>query len=248
MKTFRFLIGIVILIVLGVLAWRYLPGCRQQAKDVYREYGGWTDAARREDPVGFLEYAEKKLNENLAAFRATQTSLVESKQTVEEGRAHAEEMAAKAGELAGKFREAYRTAEGGGGYPVTVAGAEYMRDELLEQVRLTLSEGRNYREIVADYEEAGAAVDAKEKELVTQIADTKAALAQLPARKDIARVNELTANTAELLGQVKELLDENEEVLSGSPVRTVEELVASAGGEAEDAGDVDVQAFLEAGE
>jgi hypothetical protein len=65
---------------------------------------------------------------------------------------------------------------------------------------------------------------------------------------DIARVNELTANTAELLGQVKELLDENEEVLSGSPVRTVEELVASAGGEAEDAGDVDVQAFLEAGE
>jgi phage shock protein A len=248
MKTIRLVLGIVVIIVLGVLAWQYLPGCRQHAKDAYRKYGGWTDAARREDPVGFIEYAEQKLNENLMAFRDTQASLAGSRKLVEDGRAHAVEMAAKADELAGKFRDAFRAAEGVGGYPVTVAGAQYTRDELLEQVRLTLTEGRNYRDIIRDYEAAGAAVDEKGKELVTQIADTKAALAQLPARKDIARVNELAANTSELLQQVKDLLDQNEEVLSSSPVRTVEELTRSAGKQSAPGWEVDVEAFLRAGE
>jgi phage shock protein A len=166
---------------------------------------------------------------------------------VAHGRTYSAEMAGKADELAGKFREAYRRAEVGGGYPVTVSGAEYSRDELLAQVRLTLTEARNYRESVRDYDEAAAAVEEKEQELVTQIADTKAALAQLPARKDIARVNELTASTTELLQQVKDLMDQNEKVLSSSPVRTVEELSAPAARGPSAGGEVDVEAFLEGG-
>jgi hypothetical protein len=50
-----------------------------------------------------------------------------------------------------------------------------------------------------------------------------------------------------LLGQVKDLMDQNEEVLSSSPVRTVEELTKRTEGRAAPDSEVDVQAFLEGG-
>jgi chromosome segregation ATPase len=244
MKVFWSVLAVLVLAAVGLLIWR-APGCRQRAAQVYEEYGGWTQEARQADPVGFIEYAEQQLNEHLDRLSETRRRLAEAESSLADSLEHNAQLREKAAELADAFRAAYREAEAGGGYPVEVRGAEYTREELLEQVRLILLQRRNYEDVIEDLRETRTLAQARREQLAAQVSSTRAALSTLPSKKEIARVNQLTNRTEELLGQVNELIGENEEVLQESPVRTVEQLAETEpAGEPED---VDVQAFLEAG-
>ncbi len=250
MKISKLVVAIVVVIVVGVLAWRFMPGLRQKAVDVYRQHGGWTEEARRADPVGFIEYAERELKGDLADLKATRTRLSEARDDLAAELQKHRSLLEKAEELAATFREAYRRAEAGGGYPVSVSGQDYAKGELIEQVRLILLQRRNYSEIIDDMVAAAEKAASKQQQLVTQVTATKAALSALPAKKEIARVNELTGRTRQLFQQANEAISQNQEVLAESPVRTVEELSRKGVGEATatSEGEVDVRAFLEAGE
>jgi hypothetical protein len=153
-------------------------------------------------------------------------------------------------DLAAQFRAAYRRAEAGDGYPVSVAGGEYGEDDLFQQVRLILLQRASYGEIIADLQAAAEGLSEKQQQLIGQVSATKAALSALPAKKEIARVEELTGRTRELFGQVNELIGQNEEVLAESPVRTVEELLRQGEAAPEEAAgaEADARAFLEAAE
>ncbi len=241
MKSLRFLLVIALIAIVVAMLWNFAPGCRQKATDAYRKYGGWTEDARRADPVRFIEYAEKKLDEDLAAFRAAETQLAGARDTVDTMQEDYKGRLAVADELAPRFRDAYQEAEAGGAYPVEVAGAAYSRDELIEQVGLLLAQKRNYEGTLVDLAETALAAEAKAQQLITQISRTKAVQAMLPAKREIARIDQLTAETQDLLVQVDELLNENKAVID-SPIRTVEELTAAPA----ETGrvDVDVEAFL----
>jgi hypothetical protein len=231
------------------LVWRSSPGCRQRAADVYGKYGGWTEEARRADPIGFIEYAEGKLAEDLEALNQSRRSLADAEQTIELELADTRVLQQAADELAAQCRQAYQEAEASAAYPVEVAGKSYTRADLLEQVELILLQKRNYQQIVEGFEQAAADVAVRQPQLVAQINSIRAALKTLPSKKEIARINQLTGQTEELLGQVNDLIDQNAALLGQSPVRTVEELIqtrdASRQGEA---GQVDVRAFLEGAE
>ena len=246
----RWVILALAVVVLAIVVWRLMPGVRQRARSAYDEYGGWTEEARKEDPVGFIEYAEGKLSGDLASFIESRQRLADAKVRIEAGLADNTLLLAAAEKLGGDFRQAYRQAAAAGAYPVELAGKAYTREEVIEQVRLILMQKGNYEEIIAGYEKATGDVKKKEQQLAVQINSTKAALATLPAKKEIARINELTASTEDLLRKVGAVLEENETLLAEAPVRTVEELIRAGetggGGSAED--DVDVAAFLEADE
>jgi phage shock protein A len=248
MKTGRLIVLLVIIAAVGLLIWRFVPGLRQKATDAYRRYGGWTEEARRADPVGFIEYAEKELKDDLQSLEDTRLRMAEAAETVASELERARVLLDSAGELAEQFRQAYRQAEAQGGYPVEVAGAEYTRDELIEQVRLVLLQQASYEAIIADFEAATGTVADKQQQLVTQITATKAALSSLPAKKEIARLNELTGRTEELFQKVDEVIGQNETVLAASPVRTVEELIQEREATSEAAEGVDAEAFLEGGQ
>ncbi len=109
----------------------------------------------------------------------------------------------------------------------------------------------NYEQTVSDLQSAAQAAKEKQQQLVVQINNTRAALEALPAKREIARVNQLTASTEELMAQVNDLLEKNTEVLSASPVRTVEQIVREQQAPAPAAGaavDAQVKAFLEGAE
>jgi len=252
MKTIRaVLVVLVVLVIAGLVLWRFFPGLRQRGIDAYRQYGGWTEEARRADPVGFIEYAETRLAQDLTTLKQTRRRLAEARETIADETERYRELRAKAEELAQSFRAAYRGAAADG-YPVEVAGAEYTRAELLEQVRLILVQRANYEQILSELRTADAAAAEKAQQLLTQISNSQASLAMLPAKREIARVNQLSGATEELMAQVNALLAENVTVLEESPVRTVEQLLdtstAPRAGAAQAEPDVDVIAFLEARE
>ena len=250
MKVSRIVVLIVVIVVGAGLVWRFAPGCRQQAREAFSKYGGWTEKARQADPVGFIDYAEGKLSADLDAFTQVRYDLSEAYKRLSDELDRNRALLAKAEELAGQFREAYKGAEAGGKWPVHVADRDYGRDDLLEQVRLLLMQRDNYKQTIAELQTAAQAAKEKQQQLVVQINNTSAALESLPAKREIARVNQLTASTEELMAQVNDLLEKNTEVLSASPVRTVEQIVTEQKAPAQPSKDVDAQvkAFLEGAE
>ncbi|NLW50583.1 MAG: hypothetical protein GXY85_07020 [Candidatus Brocadiaceae bacterium] len=245
----RVLMVVVLIAVCGALAWRFAPGCRQQAADLYGRHAGWTEEARRADPVGFIEHAERNLHGHLAAMQRTTRDLAAARERLKVAADHARASSEAAGELAESFRAAYRKAEAEGGYPARLEGRDYSRAELIEQVRLILQQRTDSGEAVVQLDRTAEEAARRELELVGQIARIKATLDMLPAQREIARARELTGQTEKTWGEVNALMDRNEELLTSSPVRTVDELLAHRAEAAQPAAgeaDADVMAFLEA--
>lgn len=223
-------------VVVGWLAWTQLPGLRTKVSGKVDEYGGWTEEARREDPVGFLTYAEEKLAKDIEAFRQSRETLAEAKANAEAERARNEGLLDAADELAGGFREAYRTAETAGSWPVEVQGAGYTRAALIEQVESILGERATYAKVIDIYANVIVSADEQRKELRDRIQSSEATLVELRAQKELVRVNKLTAEADELLAQVDALIDGNRETLVAlDEPRSVAALLAASRDESEPA-------------
>lgn len=247
MKGTRAVVLLIGIVVGLVVIWQFMPGVRQKARDAYHTYGGWTEDARRADPVGFIEYAEQKLRDDLAQLESSRTNLARLQETIGEKRSETLELMASADTLAEGFRDAYRGADAADAWPVNVSGKSYTREQLREQVALILLQRRNYEQLVAELDGAGEAIKTNVQKVVAQTAATKATLEILPAKREIARVQELTKDIESTLGKVDALMGENDDVLTGSPVRTVEELVRARtqAADADASIDAQVDAFLE---
>ncbi len=253
MKLVKLILILLVVVGVGYAVWRFLPGVRTKVESTVEEYGGWTDDARREDPVGFLEYAQEKMSADLQAFQKAKQDLAAARVKAEEEMQKTEDLRAAAERHSLEFRGAFQAAEASAAFPVAVSGAQYERDDMIEQVRLLLLQRDNYAGVAASYRKVLDTVDARQNDLDRRILDTKAQLTNLGAQKELVRIQKLTEETDELMAQVAELLGENSEVLQDldSPVRTVEELMRSGGGGAAGTpvantggGDSDVMAFL----
>lgn len=242
MNRTKLIIVSVVIVIAAILVWRMFPGLRTKVGETYDAYGGWTEAARERDPVGFLTFAEQTLNDHLKQLTDARGSLQTAMRRIESETQRNRALIGSADSLAVQFRNVFKAAKT---YPVAVSGASYGREELIEQVRLVLLQRTNYQNAIDDLAAAAQAAKAAGQNILTQLTDTQAALASLPAKKEIARVNELTGKTQELLGQIDALMVRNESVLSEAPVRTVEELTAGAAAELPESASVDVMAFLE---
>ena len=221
------LIVLLLLAAGGFVVWKFLPGVRTKLASTVDEYGGWTDDARREDPVGFLEFAEEKMTADLASFQKAKQDLASALQRAQEELDKTEGLRSSAERHSLEFRGAFQSAEASAAFPVSVAGAQYDRDEMISQVRLLLVQRDNYADVAASYRKVLASGDERQGDLDKRILDTKAALTKLGAQKELVRIQKLTQETDELMAQVSELLGENTDALEGldTPVRTVEELL-----------------------
>ncbi|MCF7853166.1 MAG: hypothetical protein K9N51_00090 [Candidatus Pacebacteria bacterium] len=244
----RLLIGLSVLLIAALAVYWFFPGLRHRGRELYRKYGGWTEEARRGDPVGFIDYAEQTLNEHLNEMQSTQGRINDALLVIDE---RIDETTGKMGaaeDLAETFRMHYRQAKQTGEFPITVAGKTYTQEEAVRQVRLILRQHRNYRELLEEFRAAAELARTRSEELVTQIADTKASLAMLPAKREIARLNKLSGATEELMTQVNELIMTNAQILHEkvSPIRTVEELLENEQTQTPERDpEIDANAFLE---
>ena len=239
----KFIVAGAVVVAL-IVAWQIVPGLRTRARDAYGKVGGWSDKAREADPLGFMEYAEGRLEKHLASLKIGRVRIREGQTRIEDETKRNRDLLGKSKDLAVAFRASFKAAEADSAFPVAVAGSAYSRNELIEQVRLVLMQRDNYTKAISDLVAAGKATVGADAKLLRQLTDTQAALAALPAKKEIVRVNQLAGQVQELLVQIDALIDRNETVLQETPVRTVEELLVGTVS-SETAPDLDVMAFLE---
>jgi phage shock protein A len=226
MKYVLIAIGVV---VLGWLAWSKLPGLRTKVGGKVDEYGGWTEEARGEDPVGFLTYAEEKLARDIEAFRQSRETLAATRTNAEAEQASNEGLMAAADELAELFHAAFQTAETAASWPIEVQGASYTRAQLVDQVESILSERATYAKVVGIYGDVIVSADEQRKELRDRIQSSEATLVELRAQRELVRVDKLTAEADELLAQVDALINGNRETLVAlDEPRSVEALLAAS--------------------
>jgi len=251
MKTLLRGVMIVAAVAVAVWAWKRLPGVRTKVESAVEEYGGWTPEARQADPVGFIEYAQGRLQTDLTSFEDGLRSLEDVRNKSETRLRDNRELVATSDSLARSFRDAYRWGETDG-YPVQVSGQAYDREQLVDQVRLILAQLSSYETIVVDYEEVLLAVKERHADLSVRIPYTRAMLETLDAKKELALLREQTAATDKLLMELEEVLGENKKTLDvlDTPVRTVEELIdaSRSGAPVTTSSGPDPLAFLEAGD
>ncbi len=247
MRILSIAVFVFVLALLGWLAWRWLPGLRPHVAGAYEKYGGWTEEARRDDPVGFLEHARQELGKDAQAFAESRVELASAAARAREELARTRELRASADALAEELRAAFRAAEAADAWPARVAGADYERDELVRQVEVVLRTRATSDEAIGDLEAVLEQAAASELDLIAQIEATRAALAAIDAKIALARIDEQAASTRELLERVASTLGANAEVrdVGDTPVRTVEELLAvrAAGVDATER-EVDALGFL----
>lgn len=240
------LIGLVLAVLaIGGAAYFFSPGFRAKVDAQYDKVGGWTEEARRNDPVGYIEFSVGKLRDNVAKFEEMGASLRGSKASLEQKKKENENKIAFAEKTLQELKAKFLEVKGGAAkWPVEIAGKPYSEADLKNQVNLFLSQKEGFAGLAAQLEKALATADSKSNEILARISDSKGKLAMLETQKEIVKLNKLTGDTEKLLAQVQDVLVQNEAMVQGSAVRTVEELMRDAGTAAAAAVNPNVDAFL----
>jgi len=222
-------VGLVLaVVVLGVVAYFAFPGFKAEVNKRIDKVGGWTDEARRQNPVGFIEFSERKLKENIDLFETQRANLVTARSKLEDIKRENQQKQAFAEKQAEEFKLAFKKTSAAGSWPVQVAGKPYSEADLKSQVGLLLKEMTGFESIVKQVDAALAKSEGKHADLVNRINESKGKVALLGAQKAIVNINKLTADTEKLMADVQDVLVQNEALASGTTVRTVDELMKEA--------------------
>ncbi len=140
-RVIPWVILVVLLSLGGAWALRtYCPGLWTQVDRKAAEVIGWNEAAREADPVGFVEYASNRLQEDLKAMQRMRRELAAEIGNVSEKIRQLTALEDPARTLAEQFRDKYQEALAANGFPVEVRGAMYSQDQVKAQVSLLLAE------------------------------------------------------------------------------------------------------------
>jgi hypothetical protein len=223
------LLGLVFaILVIGGAAYFLIPGFRAKADDLWQKHGGWNEEARKKDPVGFIDYSIKRLDENIGKFDGVKADLMTAKGNLDGMKRSNQEKLAFAEKNLGEFKLAYQSAAGGKGWPVSLAGRSYTESDLKSQVELLLSQKTGYENALAQIDDGLKRAQQKSDELVNRINESKSQLEILKTQRELVKINQLNASTEKMMAEVNEVLVRNEAMQSSSPVRTAEELMRDA--------------------
>lgn len=207
---------------------KYCPGLWTKIDRKVTEVAGWTEEARRADPVGFVEYASAKLRHDLEALKKTRRDLAAEIGGVAEKLREQRALRDHARSMAEEFRTKYQEATTKKRFPIELCGAAYTAEQAKSQVSMLLAEAEGYEAAIAKLEQVRKEAEAELEALTVRISQTESQLAALGAQREVLRVRQLSDVEESLLGQVESLLRENDQVVAGNPVRNVRELIAAA--------------------
>lgn len=231
----------------GAAAWALSPGLRAQMAAVWNSQAGWTEAARRSDPAGFVAHAEAKLQQDLATMEQTRRELAAEVGRLSKTAREQSALSEQARTLAEQFRTEYQRAKDEGTFPIEVRGAAYTEPQVRAQVSLLLAQADGYESSLSEIESVQAAAEEKIEELAVRINRTETQLAALATKRELLRARQLTTAGEELLAQVDELMTGNRQAIDANPVGTVRELLARGSSKPSGrATDSKVEAFLTA--
>lgn len=214
-------------VVLGTAITSYVnsPAIRAMMNREFRDLAGWTSDARREDPAGFVDHVKAKLNDDLSEMQGTKANLASEIVRVTDKKNELQALKSHAQSLAATFRSEWQTQS----FPLVVCNAAYTKSQAESQVQLLLDQIAQYEESLGRVSSAESQADERIHSLTLQIDRTKTSLALLDTQKELLKAEKLTSEGEALVAQVDALLNENDAVIAGTPVRSVEELLASGG-------------------
>lgn len=218
------LIIFVVVVAGAYFAWNNLPGLRDKVTQAANKYGGWSEEARKNDPVGYIEYAIKALDKDVAQFTEANTKLKEAKASNEARLEEQRDKAAQANDLANAIKEQYKSAKENNAWPITVAGNEYTETAAVDLVGNLLQTKTTATALMADYEGVLATINKKTSELTQRISDSKFNKEKLMAQKELVKVDNLSTEADELLAKVNDLVEGNSKVAEG-PAMTFDDLM-----------------------
>lgn len=235
MKVQHVVVSAALLAGLVFAARSYLPGVKAKIDTFTEKHTGWTEEARRNDPVGYIDYALGKLGENLDKFQAAKQELAQAKLDAKQKLEEYDGKHSAAVTLSEEARDIYQAAEEAGGYPVQLLSKSYTKDELVNQVQLILAERDTYASSIEKFKEVIAMLEKTQANLTTRITTTQGSITELKAQREVVKIQKLTSEADALLAKVDDILGKNEEALSilDDPVRSVEDLL-KAGTESEE--------------
>jgi hypothetical protein len=199
------------------------PACRALVKQTYKQFGGWTEAARKGDPAGYVEYVRGQLRQDLADMRDSSAQLQTEQERLESLLETRQRQFTDATRLLDSFRSAWQA----GTFPVTVLGRSYTSEQLQTQVAMLLEEQSACESGVQRIREAQQAAAERIRELTVQLSNTSTSLSLLDTQKELLISERLQTSGDALVAGVDALLEGNREVLSGGPVRPLEDLVTA---------------------
>lgn len=222
----------------GAAAWYFWD----TVEDKYEEVR-WSETMRREDPLGYIDFALGKLDANKAQFGKVRANLAAAKEEAEKRRDEFTTKHATALELAGEQKAAYQAAEMGGGYPIAFLGKDYTKEQFVNQVTLTLTERDALDQGIDDLTDAIARIETSRTELAERVTKIDASRVQLQTKRAVVEVQQLTQEIEDLLANVDELLVEDQTAIEAlpaddDPVRSLDDFlkaVQDAEAPAEDA-------------
>jgi hypothetical protein len=225
---FRRAIGSVVLLgLIGGAAFTMSPAVRARVQQQWGRVSGWSEEARRADPVGFAEYARGKLQRDLEVMQRTRRELAAEVGQLSRKLREQQALADQAQLLAERFRAEYQAASVGGGFPIEVRGAAYTEAQVRSQVSMLLAEAEGYRQSLDQLSALSQQAESQMEALAVRLNSTGSQLAGLAAKRELLRARQLTTEGEQLLAQVDELMTGNAQLIADNPVRTVRELVAA---------------------
>ncbi len=234
-------------VVVAVLLYLFAPGLWTKVEKTYHEKAGWTEEAKRADPIRYLEdtiaktrQAYGKIDQYIREYRLSLSQL-------DRERKKARDKADKANGLLAELKDLYKKAQAGElQWPVTFRGGQYQESQLREQVRTLLHE-RDASRQVADkltrrIDEMVKKLDkirAARVEYASKISVLESELTMAKANIGSEDLDRLIRNADEVLAYIDDVSDD-----ISTPLRTTDELLEQESETQKQEGDKQVDEFL----
>ena len=219
---------VIVLAAIGVAAYFFSPAFRTKADQVYRDKMGWDEASRRERPGEYIAWATKKLQEDIVKLEDAARNFSRNKIKLSEKLGELKNKDNQADLLLTRFKTKYSEAkakEDANAFPVVVGDRSYTEKDLVDQVKLLLTERKGLAPVIAEVEKALKLQDEKANALVARITESKAKIPLLEAQRTLLETSQITTESETVLAQVNEVVMTNDNELAKSPVRSIDDLL-----------------------
>ena len=219
------------LIAVAVVIWiiyQKSPGLQSKANEIKNNWTEWSQEDIKANPVKFLEAREDNLRKVLGELEVNRGKIDSEVAKLRTARDEHQKKVDIADRLAGEFKAAYKAAQEGDSWPVTVKGKDYTRDELIKQVEGLMVDKGTHESIVADRAAQIERISGSEEKIKAQIAKVESSLQGIVANREKIKADMAIAASEKWLKEIDEQINAaNVTVTEGSdPVRDLEEIAA----------------------
>ncbi|MDF1836466.1 MAG: hypothetical protein P1V35_01235 [Planctomycetota bacterium] len=221
------IVPFIIFAAIVFIVYKESPGLQDKVAEVQGKVTNWSEESIRKNPSGFLDMAEGKIQKSLAGLEESKSKIDGTMTELRSKRDENQKNVDIASGLTASFKTAYKAAEAGGTWPVTVQSREYSREDLVKQVKVLMDQKASLTTMIASQDGALAKATAAQTKLKAQIAKLEGELQQIGTKRETLKVDELTAESQMWLDKVNEQVAKTSDIanMGSDPVIDLDDFI-----------------------